>query len=271
MDEQIRILDLAEKNQLPDRIDETSPVSVITFKELLEAGYMEGINASSADGPAYLGPRINIAGRRYLKELREESLRHQELMFEHILPHRNSSQNSSGSSWVLISLYAGLGAIAVTALALWLPWGWASGVLLVGVVVFIVTLSLNPKYFYRRFAAICTGLAVTSHIVPQFEATVQFPDSSLYQLLIKIIPESGWITVGLIVVALFAIVADVLSRLPREPEERPKKLSVGEAINDDAPTRIQTIASLISSFVGGFIGTFIGVIISETISKIFHS
>ena len=75
MDEHIRILELAEKNQLPDCIDKNSPVSVTAFKELFEEGLMKGIDMSHATGTAYLEPRITIPGRKYLKELREESLK----------------------------------------------------------------------------------------------------------------------------------------------------------------------------------------------------
>jgi hypothetical protein len=42
-------------------------------RELVEAGHVAAIDASSMDGDCYLDPRITIAGREYLRELRQFS------------------------------------------------------------------------------------------------------------------------------------------------------------------------------------------------------
>ena len=71
MDEHERILGLGEHGALPDRIDDSSELSVSVVKELVEAGYLAAIDACSMDGDCYLDPRITLAGREYLRELRE--------------------------------------------------------------------------------------------------------------------------------------------------------------------------------------------------------
>jgi hypothetical protein len=73
MDEHERILELGERGALPDRIDDSSELSIRVTKELVEAGYLAAIDASSMDGECYLDPRITLSGRGYLRELRESS------------------------------------------------------------------------------------------------------------------------------------------------------------------------------------------------------
>lgn len=68
----LEILAKAAAKQLPDSIDDSSDYSVEVIKELFEAGYIEAIDASSMDGPAFLKPRITLAGREYLTELEEK-------------------------------------------------------------------------------------------------------------------------------------------------------------------------------------------------------
>lgn len=69
MKEHLRVLDLASREALPSQIDEASDPSVGVVRELVEAGYLWAIDASTFDGPAYLNPRITLPGREYLAEL----------------------------------------------------------------------------------------------------------------------------------------------------------------------------------------------------------
>jgi hypothetical protein len=67
------ILAKAAAKQLPDPLDDSSDVSVEAVKELVEAGYLKAIDASSMDGDAFLEPRITAAGREYLARLERET------------------------------------------------------------------------------------------------------------------------------------------------------------------------------------------------------
>jgi hypothetical protein len=71
MKEHEHILRVADRGKLPERIDGASRLSVSVVQELVEAGYLKAIDASSHDGVAYLDPKITLAGREYLAQLRE--------------------------------------------------------------------------------------------------------------------------------------------------------------------------------------------------------
>src|SRR5688572_25178069 len=73
MEEHRRILELGERGTLPDRVDDSSELAVSIVRELVEAGYLAAIDACSMDGNCYLDPRITLAGRDYLRELRQLS------------------------------------------------------------------------------------------------------------------------------------------------------------------------------------------------------
>jgi hypothetical protein len=68
----IKVLELAERSALPDRIEDDSVVPVSIVKELYEGGFLDAIDASSADGSEYMEPRINVRGREYLKVLKQQ-------------------------------------------------------------------------------------------------------------------------------------------------------------------------------------------------------
>lgn len=70
----LHALELGVKGDLPERVDSSSDPSASVIRELVGAGYLEAIDASSFDGPAYLGPKITLAGREYLESLRAELL-----------------------------------------------------------------------------------------------------------------------------------------------------------------------------------------------------
>jgi hypothetical protein len=62
---------LAARGRLPETIDSASYPSVTVVQELIEAGYLKATDVSSLDGAAYLNPKITLAGREYLAQLRE--------------------------------------------------------------------------------------------------------------------------------------------------------------------------------------------------------
>lgn len=63
------ILRWAADGRLPVSVSAEDGIDVGVLRELMEEGYMNGINANSKDGPCYLEPRITISGREYLAEL----------------------------------------------------------------------------------------------------------------------------------------------------------------------------------------------------------
>jgi hypothetical protein len=72
MKEHRHILELAARKELPEQIDEQSEISVEVLRELIEAGYLKAIDTSSFDGEAYIGPKITLPGREYLRKLQSD-------------------------------------------------------------------------------------------------------------------------------------------------------------------------------------------------------
>jgi len=72
MKEHAHVLNQAARGELPASVDSASYPAVTVVQELIEAGYLTAIDASSHDGVAYLNPRITMAGREYLAQLREK-------------------------------------------------------------------------------------------------------------------------------------------------------------------------------------------------------
>ena len=73
MKQHLMILELAEQGRLCKEIDAASDLPVAVVQELIDAGHLKSIDASSLTGPAYLEPKITLAGREYLAELRERT------------------------------------------------------------------------------------------------------------------------------------------------------------------------------------------------------
>lgn len=69
----LQILRQAAAGALPNNVDSESSISVQALQDLISAGHMEAIDASSFDGPAFLDPRITIDGREYLRVLEERA------------------------------------------------------------------------------------------------------------------------------------------------------------------------------------------------------
>lgn len=67
------LLARAAAGQLPDHVDRTTGISMAVLQELVEAGYINAIDANSMDGPCYLEPRITIQGREYLRTLHQRA------------------------------------------------------------------------------------------------------------------------------------------------------------------------------------------------------
>lgn len=72
MKQHLKILELAAEKKLPEQIDETSELPVEIVAELIEAGYLKAIDASSFDGTAYFQSKITLLGREYLNELKSK-------------------------------------------------------------------------------------------------------------------------------------------------------------------------------------------------------
>jgi hypothetical protein len=65
----LAVLKHAAEGTLPQQIDETSEVPINLVQELVTAGYLKAIDASSFDGPAFVDPKITLSGREYLRTL----------------------------------------------------------------------------------------------------------------------------------------------------------------------------------------------------------
>jgi len=65
---------------------------------------------------------------------------------------------ASHHNWLITSAASGIAAAAIAAAAIWLPKGAATIVLAVATIAFLVTLWLNPAYWYRRLAAALVSL-----------------------------------------------------------------------------------------------------------------
>src|SRR2546427_2875597 len=81
MEEYLHILELAAHNALPEQINEESELPIAAVRELIDAGYLNAIDASSMDGDAYLRPRITLPGREYLKKLQAENFGGDSVMY----------------------------------------------------------------------------------------------------------------------------------------------------------------------------------------------
>ena len=68
----LRVLELAESGDLPDRIVDDSVVPLSIVQELHSSGYLDALLAHTLASGCILEPRINVAGREYLKQLRRE-------------------------------------------------------------------------------------------------------------------------------------------------------------------------------------------------------
>jgi hypothetical protein len=72
MNEHLKLLELAASNGLPGTIDEKAGLPLDIVRELVEAGYLKAIDASSFEGDAYMSPKITLSGREYLERLKFE-------------------------------------------------------------------------------------------------------------------------------------------------------------------------------------------------------
>lgn len=72
MSQHMKLLEMAANKSLPDKIDEETDIPLDIVRELVEAGYLKAIDASSFAGDAFLSPKITFQGREYLENLRSE-------------------------------------------------------------------------------------------------------------------------------------------------------------------------------------------------------
>jgi len=73
MKQHLIILELAAQGKLPEKIDSASHLSVTVVRELIDAGYLKAIDASSLEGIACIQPKITLAGREYLARHRNRT------------------------------------------------------------------------------------------------------------------------------------------------------------------------------------------------------
>lgn len=116
----------------------------------------------------------------------------------------NKEQN-----WVKNSAIAGIASMILTGILLYLPYSWISIVLLVGVLVFVMVLLRNPKYFYRRMASYLIGSFVVLGSMPIIDVQKYFSDNSFAKFASQNLGTGFYIIMGLIIIAL--IIADLIN------------------------------------------------------------
>ena len=79
MKEHLEILEAAADKCLPEQIDESSGFPVEIVSELIDAGYLKAIDASSFDGTTYLQTKITLQGREYLGDLKNQIVEGKEM------------------------------------------------------------------------------------------------------------------------------------------------------------------------------------------------
>lgn len=103
----IKVLEMAERGELPDRIVGNSVVPFSIVKELCDSGFLDATNATSYDGPAYIDPRINVSGREYLKILKQQ--------------HHEASTRGKAKK-IGVSILGWIGRIVAALIVAWFVW-----------------------------------------------------------------------------------------------------------------------------------------------------
>lgn len=70
MEEHKRILESLSSNNCPSEVDGKKFSGIEVFKELYDRGYIDAVNVTTDDRVAFLSPKITLAGREYLSELK---------------------------------------------------------------------------------------------------------------------------------------------------------------------------------------------------------
>jgi hypothetical protein len=65
------ILERASTGTLPTSINSTSELPLAVVRELVEAGYLAAVDATTLAGIEYLDPRITMSGREHLRALQQ--------------------------------------------------------------------------------------------------------------------------------------------------------------------------------------------------------
>ncbi|MCT4583106.1 MAG: hypothetical protein N4A35_16970 [Flavobacteriales bacterium] len=116
----------------------------------------------------------------------------------------NNDQN-----WVKSSAIAGIAAMVLSFILLFMPFNWGVIVLLVGILVFVIVLVRNPKYYYRRMASYLIGSLVVLGSMPIIEVQAYFSDVSFAKFAAQEIQTVHYIGISFIIVVL--ITADLIS------------------------------------------------------------
>ncbi|HFL5188139.1 TPA: hypothetical protein ACG354_002410 [Escherichia coli] len=72
MEQHTTILQALANGSFGNFINESSDMDINIFEELLSAGMVTAIDASTLDGKEYLDPKITLNGRQYLSQLSVE-------------------------------------------------------------------------------------------------------------------------------------------------------------------------------------------------------
>ncbi|MHC4091204.1 MAG: tetratricopeptide repeat protein [Planctomycetota bacterium] len=125
----------------------------------------------------------------------------------------------------MVSLVAGLVAMAFAALVMWLP-RWPGTVLLgVGLIAFLLVLRRNPAYWFRRMAAAAFGAAVSTGVVPNLDVGIQLAPESFGRLVVASGPV---VPVAFVLLTAVFAVLDHLQHgsRPAGDTRRPRQASV---------------------------------------------
>ncbi len=107
--------------------------------------------------------------------------------------------------WWLVSLLAAVAAMAVTAAALYMPLGKGTAVLGVGVVVYVVVLLRDPKYWRRRMAGGLLGMLAATLAIPNLTVFGQLQPGTLGGFLLEGPSSAVSISLSLAIVAIVVV------------------------------------------------------------------
>lgn len=107
-----------------------------------------------------------------------------------------------GWRWFLVALGSALAAMVVTGLTVVLPFGWATLVIVAGVLTFLAVLIRYPGFWHRRVAASIIGVWLAASVTAGLSAAVRFDGNSLGYFLFSNLHWSFHLAVCVLILAL---------------------------------------------------------------------
>ncbi|MCB9701881.1 MAG: SUMF1/EgtB/PvdO family nonheme iron enzyme [Myxococcales bacterium] len=136
--------------------------------------------------------------------------------------------------WWVTALIASAASMVVLVVALLLPLGWATVILAVGAMVFVVVLLKNPALWRRRLAGACVGATITLASAPQLRAALDLGGFGY------LIVNGGGSMIALVVLAGVGLVLAALETFAERGPAGPRPQSVGGSLVQGDRNRVET-------------------------------